>query len=51
MELVDAHQDLKTPPYTSFRHANLYRAIPYHFFAVVKLIAASALFNALFSKK
>ena len=49
-KLVNTHQDLKAPPYTLFRHTNLYSAIPYYFPAAVELIAASALFNALLGK-
>ena len=33
------------------RYTNLYGAIPYHFPAVVKLIAASTLSNALLGKQ
>jgi len=33
------------------RHANLYGAIPYRFPAAVKLMAASALSNALLGKR
>jgi len=51
MELVDAHWDLKAPLYTLFKHANLYRAIPYYFPTAVKFTAANTLFNALLNKK
>ena len=51
VELVDAHRDLKAPPYIPSRHANLYRAIPYYFPAVAEFIATSALFKALLSKR
>ncbi|OCL00339.1 uncharacterized protein K441DRAFT_534572, partial [Cenococcum geophilum 1.58] len=50
-ELADAHQDLRAPPHTPSRYNNLYSAIPYRFPIVVKLIAASALSNAPFSKR
>ena len=51
VELVDTYKDLKVPPYTQSRHANLYRVILYYFPIVVKLIATSALSKALFSKR
>jgi len=51
VELADTYQDLKVPPRTLSGHANLYGAIPYRFPAVVKLIAASALSNALLGRR
>ena len=50
-ELVDTHQDLRAPPYTLSRHANLYGTIPYCFPAAVELTAASALSDSLLGKQ
>ena len=51
MELADAHRDLKAPPRIPSRYANLYSIILYRFPAAVKLIAASALSNALLGRQ
>ena len=51
VELADAHRDLKAPPYTLSRHTNLYSVILYYFPTIVKLIAASALSNALLGRR
>jgi len=50
-ELADAYWDLKAPPCTLSGYTNLYSAILYHFSAIVKLIATSALFNALLGRQ
>jgi hypothetical protein len=50
VELADIYWDLKVLPYTLFRYANFYSIILYYFPTVVKLIAVSALSNALLGK-